>query len=42
MHTADGYAASVLPAPKTRLDHAYMAVALNLLRLEAFLDRHTT
>ncbi len=33
--------------PKTRLDHAYMAVALNLLRLEAFwtgtpLDRQRT
>jgi hypothetical protein len=33
--------------PKTRLDHAYMAVALNLLRLEAFwtgtpLDRQQT
>jgi hypothetical protein len=33
--------------PKTRLDHAYMAVALNLLRLEAHwngtpLDRQRT
>jgi hypothetical protein len=35
------------PVKKTRLDHVYMAVALNLLRLEAYwtgtpLDRQRT
>jgi len=47
MHQAAAHGPRYRGLPKTRLDHAYMAVALNLLRLEAFwtctpLDRQRT
>ena len=47
MHQATSHGARYRGQPKTSLDHVYMAVALNLLRLEAFwtgtpLDRRRT